>query len=166
MQFISFLHKNRGNIYYELQFAVELSPPRVILCVAVVLLEIAVESLSMERDDDDDDASGMSYVRAVCDFRHLVLSDYQQCLTKVRRTLAELYGCSSVQPLSGDDEAGAVLLELRQPRSRVVALQCDHTSGHLARELQRVIVTPSTRAALRVAELNITTDLRTVKTAP
>ena len=39
---------------------------------------------------------------------------------------------SSVQPLAGDDEAGAVVLELRQPRARVVSLQCDHSSGHMS----------------------------------
>jgi len=131
-----------------------------------VLLEIAVESLSLGRDDDDDDdGGGMSYVRAVCDFRRLVLTDYERCLTNVRRALGDLYGCSSVQPLTGDDEAGAVVLELRQPRARVVALQCDHSSGHLAKELQRLLITPSTMAALRVVELNITTDLKTLKTA-
>lgn len=129
----------------------------------MVLLEIAVESLSLGRVGGDDD--GMSYVRAVCDFRHLVLSDFERCLTNVRRALADLYGCSSVQPLTADDEAGSVVLELRQPRARVVSLQCDHSSGHLSRELQRLLITPSTMAALRVAELTITTDLKTVKTA-
>jgi len=127
-----------------------------------VLLEIAVESLSVGRDDEDD---GLSYVRAVCDFRHLVMSDFERCLTNVRRALAELYGCSSVQPLTGDDEAGSIVLELRQPRARVVSLQCDHSSGHLSRELQRLLVTPTAMAALSVTELNITTDLKTVKTA-
>jgi len=129
----------------------------------VVLLEIAVESLSLGRDEDDDD--GESYIRAVCDFRQLVLSDFERCLTKVRDMLGDLYGCSSVQPLAADDEAGSVVLELRQPRARVVSLQCDHSSGHLSRELQRLIITPSTMAALRVTELTITTDLKTVKTA-
>ena len=122
-----------------------------------------MESLSLGRVGGDDD--GMSYVRAVCDFRHLVLSDFERCLTNVRRALADLYGCSSVQPLTADDESGSVVLELRQPRAGVVSLQCDHSSGHLSRELQRLLITPSTMAALRVAELTITTDLKTVKTA-
>lgn len=125
-----------------------------------MLLEIAVESLSLGRDDDDD---GLSYVRAVCDFRHLVLSDFERCLTNVRRALAELYGCSAVQPLAADDEAGAIVLELRQPRARVVSLQCDHSSGHLSREIQRLLVTPATMSALGVSELNITADLKTVR---
>jgi len=127
----------------------------------VVLLEIAVESLSLGPVGDDD---GVSFVRAVCDFRNLVLSDFERCLTNVRRALGDLYGCSSVQPLTADDEAGSVVLELRQPRARVVALQCDHSSGHLSRELQRLVITPSALGALRVAELTITTDLKTVKT--
>ena len=130
---------------------------------AVVLLEIAVESLSLGRDDDDYD--GLSYVRAVCDFRNMVLSDFQRCLTDVRQALGELYGCSSVEAMTADDEAGSVVLELRQPRARVVALQCDHSSGHLSKELQRLLITPATMAALRVAELTITTDLKTVKNA-
>jgi len=129
----------------------------------VVLLEIAVESLSLAHDDDDD---GLSYVRAVCEFRHLVLSDFDQCLTKVRHALAELYGCTAVQPLVQDTaEAGSIVLELRQARARVVSLQCDHSSGHLSRELQRLLVTRATMSALNVTELNITTDLKTVKTA-
>jgi len=127
-----------------------------------VLLEVAVESLSLGAGGNEND-DGIAYVRAVCDFRHLVLSDFERCLTNVCRALSELYGCSSVRPMAADDDAGSVVLELRQAMARVVALQCDHSSGHLARELKRLLITPSALAALGVSEVNITTDLKTVR---
>jgi hypothetical protein len=137
---------------------------------AVVLLEVAVESLSLAPGNDDP----MSYVRAICDFRRLVSSDFNRVLSDVKRSLTETYGCRSVQPPSaanqreeGDDAGGAdgssILLELRLPRDRLVSLQCDHSSGHLGRELQRLLGTKSLTEYLQLSELTVTTDIRSIQ---
>jgi hypothetical protein len=116
----------------------------------------------------------MSYVRAICDFRRLVLSDFNRVLSDVQRSLTETYGCRSVRPPSAanrqeeeDRTAGfdetSILLELRQPRDRLVSLQCDHSSGHLGRELQRLLATKSITEYLQLSELTLTTDIRSIE---
>ena len=109
----------------------------------------------------------MAYVRAVCEFRRLVLGDFDGALTETVRALTESYSCRSVRPVNGpnDDEHGsaAIFLELRQPRDRLVSLQCDHSSGHLDREIHRRLVRRKLVERLRLSEVTLTTDIRSIE---
>jgi len=149
------------------------------VCTAVVLLEIAVESVSLNttsasgRSEDTNDEQ-IAYIRAICDFRRLVLADYDGVLSDVKRSLSETYSCSSVQsssasrPTDGEEhgdmsDGSSILLELRQPRDRLVSLQCDHSSGHLGHQLQRLLANKNVVEYLRLSELALTTDIRSIE---
>ena len=153
-----------------------------------MLIKIAVEWVSIDNSTTsgpDDEA--MAYVRAICNFRHLVLSDEDRILSYVVRSLTDAYGCRSVHPVTSgrsrtraaaaaefdfdnsnseecsDDDHRSILLELRQPRDQMLTLQVDLSSGHLGRELPRRIVTKNLTKRLGLTELNLTTDIRSIE---
>lgn len=144
------------------------------MCVAVILLEIAVESVSLASasgsDNNDANDEQLAYIRAICDFRRLVLADYDHVFSGVVKSLSETYSCRSVRPASAgadqennDGDESSILLELRQPRDRLVTLQCDHSSGHLGNQLQRLLATKKVVEYLRLNELTLTTDIRSIE---
>ena len=141
----------------------------------VIIVDLSIESVTLDTtpslgdvttSGDGDDleervsaAQRLAYIGAVRDFRRLVLADFDLVLTAVRDDLTRNYGCRAVRVGDGD---GVVRLELVQPpRSKLVALQCDHSSGHLCRQLQRQLVTDAVVDRLGVGGLTLAVDVET-----
>ena len=134
-------------------------------------VSLASGSASDSGNNDANDEQ-IAYIRAICDFRRLVLADYNHVLSDVVRSLSETYSCRSVRPASAgggadqedsDGDGSSILLELRQPRDRLVTLQCDHSSGHLGHQLQRLLATKNIVEYLRLNEITLTTDIRSIE---
>ena len=59
----------------------------------------------------------------------------------------------------GEGDGVGVTVDLMYAEKRLVALQCDHSTAHLTKEIHKAIVTEDVLKELQVTDMNLAVDL-------
>ncbi len=96
------------------------------------------------------------FVQAMFKFYTLIINNFDNIMVAMEAHVQEVYGCHD---LYVEVEHGALELTFSYPREKVVILQCDQSSGYLATQLAKCLVTHEVLNKLQVTDLKLTTEL-------
>jgi hypothetical protein len=120
-----------------------------------VEIEVSVESIDFTQNVAGEDEAQL-YMRTMFDFYHLVMSNQFGSLSRAEQGLQENYGCSRV---SIRCQATSLTLSANLPRKRLVGVQCDQSSGQLAKDVGKWLLSPLIKDHLKVLDLQLSTEV-------
>ena len=89
-------------------------------------------------------------------FYEAVKNDRDHVLSDLKKLLIADYDLKALRPISKPGTEGSLILEVLLPRTRLVSIQCDHSSGRLHKQLQKTLVTEKLLKDLSVNDITLT----------
>lgn len=122
-----------------------------------VYVDVSVQSIDFSRMIEGPEEMAQTYVQAMLGFVQLVVQDYAGALSQAEQGLYESYGCTSAR-VNGQANGG-LRFRLSLPRSRLVSLQCEQSSGQLAKDLQQWLTIPGLLKQIGAQEITLATEI-------
>jgi len=119
---------------------------------------VYVQSIDFADTELEEEAQKQLYMKTLLAFHKHLATDKTSLCGQVVHHLTDTYNCSNVKTFI---EMTALRFEVFYPPDKMLSLQCDQSSGHLAEELQRHLVTKDMLKRLDIQDMTLASELST-----